>query len=209
MNTDLEKYILEISTKEDDLLHELYRKTHTSALNPHMISGHIQGKILEMLVAMYNPTTILEIGTYTGYSAICMARALPENGKLHTIEVNDEVESISSEFIERAGLKNKIIMHTGDAREIIPKMDMEFDMVFIDGDKREYTEYYKLVFDKIIKGGYILADNVFWDGKVYNPSENDPMTKGIRKFNETIKNDQRVDKVILPVRDGLMLIRKL
>lgn len=208
MNSDIEKYILAISSDEDDILKELFRETHTSVINPNMISGHIQGKLLEMIVGMIKPELVLEIGTYTGYSAISMARALPERGRLHTIEINDELADISSRYVNKAGLDEKIIFHCGDAIEVMKKMEPGFDLIFIDGDKRQYSEYYELAFKMLKKGGYILADNVLWDGKVIDPAVNDPMTEGIREFNLRVKEDSRTEKIILPVRDGLMLIRK-
>lgn len=173
-----------------------------------MISGHLQGKVLGMLVSMLAPAAILEIGTYTGYSAISMAAAMPEYSELHTIEVNDELYELSSSYIKRSGFKDRIIMHTGDAKVIIPGLRKQFDLVFIDGDKREYSDYYKLVFPLVKPGGYIIADNVLWDGKVTDSRALDPMTSGIKNFNMLIRNDKRVEQVILPLRDGLMIIRK-
>ena len=208
MNRELEHYINDHISPEDQVLSDLFRKTHTSVVNPNMISGHLQGLVLRMIVNMISPLRILEIGTYTGYSAISMAKALPENGILHTIEINDELQELNMEYFIRAEVSGKIIAHTGDAKEIIPTIDETFNLVFIDGDKREYSEYYNLVFDKVTPGGYILADNVLWGGKVTDPDNNEAMTKGIREFNSAIKNDNRVEKVILPLRDGLMLIRK-
>jgi len=209
MNRDLDKYIHDHISPQGELLEELYRKTYTSVINPNMVSGHLQGKVLEMIISMIRPLLVLEIGTYTGYSAISMAAAMAEGSELHTIEVNDELYELSSSYIKKAGLNDKIVMHTGDAKTIIPKIDMLFDLVFIDGDKREYPEYYNIVFPLVKPGGYIIADNVLWDGKVADKRATDPMTIGIREFNSLVKNDNRVEKVILPLRDGLMLIRKL
>lgn len=209
MKKSLEEYINNHISPESELLEELYRLTHTSVVNPNMVSGHLQGKVLEMIVSMVDPKTILEIGTYTGYSAISMAGAINDAAILHTIEVNDELHELSSSYIKRAGLSKKIVMHTGDAKTIIPEMHMQFDLVFLDGDKREYTQYYDIVFPFVKSGGYIIADNVLWDGKVADKKITDPMTSGIRDFNRLVKNDSRVEKVILPLRDGLMLIRKL
>ena len=208
MDIDIEKYILEISSPEDEILNELYRKTHTSVLNPNMISGHIQGKLLEMIVRMIRPSLVLEIGTYTGYSAISMARALSQDAMLHTIEINDELVEISREYVRKTGLEDKIVLHTGDALDIMKELELSFDLIFIDGDKRQYPQYYKLSFEKLKKNGYILVDNVLWDGKVADPTKNDPMTNGIRRFNQVVKEDQRVEKIIIPARDGLMIIRK-
>ena len=208
MKRELEHYIYDHISQEDKELSDLFRKTHTSVVNPNMISGHLQGIVLRMIVNMISPLRILEIGTYTGYSAISMAKALPGNGILHTIEINDELHELSMEYFVKSGVSEKIIVHTGDAKEIVPTIDETFNLVFIDGDKREYLQYYNLVFDKVTPGGYILADNVLWGGRVSDPDDNEAMTKGIREFNSAIKNDTRVEKVILPLRDGLMLIRK-
>ncbi len=208
MDIDIEKYILEITSPEDEILNELYRKTYTSVLNPNMISGHIQGKLLEMIVRMIRPSLVLEIGTYTGYSAISMARALSQDAMLHTIEINDELAEISREYVRKAGMEDKIVFHTGDALDIMKELELSFDLIFIDGDKRQYPQYYKLSFEKLKKNGYILADNVLWDGKVADPTKNDPMTNGIRRFNQVVKEDQRVEKILIPARDGLMIIRK-
>jgi predicted O-methyltransferase YrrM len=209
MDIDTEKYIRDISSPEDKLLNELYRKTHTSFVNPNMVSGHIQGKFLEMLVRMIQPALVLEIGTYTGYSAISMAHALPDGAMLHTIEINDEMEDTIREYIARAGLKDKIILHIGDALQVLQKLDLTFDLIFIDGDKRQYPEYYRLAIRKLSSDGFIIADNVLWDGKVNSPSQKDPMTEGIRRFNQLVKEDQLIEKIIIPARDGLMIIRKL
>jgi caffeoyl-CoA O-methyltransferase len=208
MDIDIEKYILDISTPEDKVLNELYRKTYTSVLNPNMISGHIQGKLLEMLVRMIKPSHVLEIGTYTGYSAISMARALPQDGILHSIEINDELADISREYVLKAGLEDKIVLHSGDALDIMKEMNLSFDLIYIDGDKRQYPQYYELALERLNNNGYILVDNVLWDGKVVDPRKDDPMTRGIRMFNQMVKEDQHVEKIIIPAMDGLMLIRK-
>lgn len=206
---NIEEYILKHSDQEDPILAELNRETNLKILRPRMLSGHLQGKILEMLSKMIRPEKILELGTYTGYSAICLAKGLQEKGELHTIEINDELEDIITKYIEKADLTNKIKLHFGDAREIIPEINEQFDLVFIDADKREYLEYYNLVFDFVKPGGFILADNVLWNGKVIELDEpDDEYTKGIFDFNEFLKSDDRVEKVILPLRDGLTLIRK-
>ncbi|MGD9929805.1 MAG: O-methyltransferase [Mangrovibacterium sp.] len=206
---DLEKYILEHTEEEDPVLKELYRETHLNVLRPRMLSGHLQGRILEMFSYMIRPERILEIGTFTGYSAICLAKGLKEGGKLHTIELNDELETIARKYIDKAGLANQIVCHMGNACEIIPALDETFDLVFLDGDKREYSHYFDLVFDKIRPGGFIFADNILWSGKVTQKVDpRDEQTIGILQFNDKMKDDPRVSQVILPLRDGLMLIRK-
>jgi caffeoyl-CoA O-methyltransferase len=209
MEKELDKYIKEHSTPEDKVLEELYRQTHLYVVNPNMASGHIQGKFLEMLSYMIHPSRILEIGTYTGYSAICLARGLKSGGQLHTIEINDELNEMSTHYFALAGLADRVTLHTGRAQDVIPEMKYIFDLVFIDGDKREYCEYYDLVFEKVRKGGFIIADNVLWSGKVEGGEAlKDPQTKGVVMFNEMVRSDPRVEKIVLPLRDGLMIIRK-
>ncbi|MFO7827784.1 MAG: O-methyltransferase [Bacteroidales bacterium] len=205
----IEDYILNHSDSEDPVLAELNRETNLKILRPRMLSGHLQGKILEMISKMIQPQKILEIGTYTGYSAICLAKGLKNNGTLHTIELNDELEQFIRKYFNKAGLENQIKLHIGNALEIIPKIDEPFDLVFIDGDKREYLQYYHSVLEYVKPGGFILADNVLWSGKVIEQElPDDEYTKGIIEFNEWVKNDHRIEKVILPLRDGLTLIRK-
>ena len=209
MEKKAERYIREHSTPEDEVLAELFRQTHLYVVNPNMASGHLQGKLLEMISHMIQPSYALEIGTYTGYSAICLARGLKPGGELHTIESNDELNEMSSRYITLAGVTDRVIQHTGRAQDIIPTLDCTFDLVFIDGDKREYCEYYDLVFDRVRKGGFIIADNVLWGGKIdTEEAMKDPQGNGIVMFNEKIRNDDRVDKLILPLRDGLMIIRR-
>ncbi|PTN08735.1 O-methyltransferase [Mangrovibacterium marinum] len=209
-NFELEKYIDDHSSPEDEVLYELNRETNISILRPRMLSGHIQGLLLEMLTTMIRPKRILEIGTFTGYSALCMAKGLSDDGILHTIELNDELEWIAQKYFAKAGLQDQIKQHIGDACQIIPTLNETFDFIFLDGNKREYCRYYELVFDKLRPGGYILADNILWDGKVVQEvDQRDSQTIGILEFNEMVKNDQRVRQVILPLRDGLSLIRKL
>lgn len=174
-----------------------------------MVSGHIQGKLLEMLSYMIHPECILEIGTYTGYSAICLARGLKSGGQLHTIEINDELNEMSTHYFALAGVADRVTLHTGRAQDVIPALKETFDLVFIDGDKREYCEYYRLAFDKVRKGGFIIADNVLWGGKIESEEAlKDPQTKGVVMFNELVRKDHRIEKIVLPLRDGLMLIRK-
>lgn len=207
---ELENYILKHITPEDKLLQQLNRETHLKALYPRMLSGHLQGKILEFISKMINPSAILEIGTFTGYSALCLVKGLRDGGILHTIEANDEIIHFPKKYFRLAGAEEKIKLHVGKALEVIPQLDEYFDLVFIDADKSEYPHYYELVIDKVKTGGYILADNVLWDGKVLTgKSATDPETIGIKNFNKIIQDDLRVENLILPVRDGLSLIRKI
>ena len=205
----VEQYILDHLSPEPQVLAELYRETYCRVVNPNMTSGHLQGSILRMIVKMIDPANVLEIGTYTGYSSIAMAMALGKNGTVYTIERNDELTDISRRYFEKSGMTEKIKSFTGDAMKIIPTLDTSFDLVFIDGDKREYCDYYNTLFKKVRKGGFIIADNILWDGKVADRSDNDKMTLGIRMFNDLIINDSRVENSIIPVRDGLMIIRKV
>ena len=206
---ELEAYLSVHIDEEDPVLAELNRETHLKILHPRMLSGHLQGKILTLFSKILQPETILEVGTFTGYSAICLARGLKPGGKLHTIDINDELVDFSSAFFKKAGLEKSIILHTGNALQIIPEMDETFDLVFLDGEKAEYSQYYDHVFDKVNTGGLIIADNVLWDGKVLKaPQPNDRSTKGIIEFNDRIAKDNRVEKVIFPVRDGFTVIRK-
>jgi caffeoyl-CoA O-methyltransferase len=209
MDRKTEQYIQSHSTAEDPVLEDLYRQTHLRFVNPNMVSGHLQGKILEMISRMVNPEYILEIGTFTGYSAICLAKGLKQGGKVITIESNDELAEFSKSYFEKADLSSKIIPCTGRAQDLVPSLTHQFDLVFIDGDKRDYCDYFNLVFDKVKQGGYILADNILWGGKVVDNDTRDPQTRGVIEFNEMLKNDIRTEKVILPLRDGLMVIRKL
>jgi len=206
----LDDYILEHIDEEGEQLSKLNRDAHVNLLRPRMLSGHLQGRILKILVRIHQPKRILEIGTYTGYATLCLAEALPPDGEIHTIEIDDELEDFIQKQFNQSPLKDKIHLHIGDALEIIPQLKESYDLVFIDADKRLYCEYYNLIFDKINKGGIILADNTLWDGKVIQEIHpNDKQTIGISHFNEKIKNDKRIEKVILPLRDGLTLIYKL
>ena len=205
---EIEKYIIEHSDEEDPILSELFRETQIKVLNPRMISGFLQGKLLEFISKIVNPEQILEIGTYTGYSAICLAKGLKPNGQLHTIEINDELESISKKYFQKAGLENLILTYTGNALDIIPTINKTFDLVFIDGEKNEYIPYYNIVYNKVKRGGLILVDNVLWSGKILNENDQDQSTISIKKFNEVIKNDTRIEKLILPIRDGIMILIK-
>jgi predicted O-methyltransferase YrrM len=209
ITTELEDYILNVIDPEDPLLYELYRETNVKTMHPRMVTGRWQGQILQMISTMIAPRLILEIGTFTGYSGICLARGLAPGGHLHTIEINDELIEIPQRYFKRSGLQDKITIHVGDALEIIPTLNMEFDLVFIDGEKSEYIKYYNAIFDKVRPGGFIMADNILWSGKVLKEVEKgDYFTEGIINFNLYLKNDSRVEKTIIPLRDGTMLIRK-
>jgi predicted O-methyltransferase YrrM len=202
-------YSLEHSDAEDVVLAELQRETHLTFLSPRMLSGHLQGKLLTLLASSLQAKSILEIGTYTGYSAICLAKGLSENGKLITIDINEETETIAKKYFIKSGLNYKIESITGNALKVIPNLDIHFDLVFIDADKKNYLNYYHLVFDKVRQGGLIIADNVLWSGKVLDEAkQKDVDTKSIIEFNTFIKNDVRIEKLMLPVRDGLFIIRK-
>lgn len=206
----LQAYIEAHIDDEPKLLHELQRQAHLTLLHPRMLSGHIQGRILKMFMKMINPKNVLEIGTYTGYSALCIAEGINENAHLDTIEINDELEDKILSAFSKSEFRNKITLHIGDCMQIIPTFSYDFDVAFIDGNKRNYIEYYELVLSKLTNGGYIFADNTLWDGHVLdtNIPENDYQTKGIIAFNDFIKQDTRVEKVILPIRDGFTIIRK-
>lgn len=209
LRADIEQYILDHSEDESEVLKDLNRQTHVHIYHPRMLSGHLQGRVLKMLCDMIKPMNVLEIGTYTGYSAICLAEGLPIGGKIHTIEINDELEEFIRSFIFRAGFEDTIALYFGDAIEIIPTLDQTFDLVFIDGDKKQYCDYYELVFEKVNRGGYIIADNVLWDGKVIEDKKmQDEQTREIVKFNELVQKDHRVENVLFPIRDGMMVIRK-
>ena len=209
INKSAEQYANSHSGNEDEILHRIWRETNLRTFYPNMVSGKVQGKFLQMLMYMLQPKSILEIGTFTGYSAVAMALAMPENGKLITIDNNEEIESMAKEFFKKANLENRITMLMGDATEIIPNLNEEFDLVFIDADKEQYIDYYNVVFPKVRKGGFILADNVLWGGKVLEKlTKTDKETKGIQDFNNMVNNDSRVEKVMLTIRDGVYLIRK-
>lgn len=208
-NDEINRYCEEHTSPEGDLLTTLSRETYLKMLMPNMLSGHLQGRLLAMISKMINPSHILEIGTFTGYSSICMAEGLKTNGKLFTIDINEELESTVRHYIEKSGNGDKIEFLIGNALEIIPTLDYTFDLIFIDADKENYSTYYDLIIDSVRKGGIIIADNTLWSGKVLEvPVEEDYQTKGIIEFNSLIKNDSRVEKVILPLRDGMTVIRK-
>ena len=209
LSEKLEDYISAHSSPEDTLLYELYRETNLKTTHPRMLSGHTQGVYLQMMAGLMSAKSILEIGTFTGYSAICLARGMSDQGKLHTIDIKEELFDMAHKYFVKAGLQNQIIQYTGDALAIIPSINHRFDLVFIDADKKNYPQYYDLVIDKLLPGGLMIADNVLWGGKVIEElSTNDKDTKGLLAFNKKVTEDKRVENVMLPLRDGLMLIRK-
>lgn len=202
-------YSISKSEKESKLLNDLYRETYLKVLNPRMISGHYQGRILSLISKIISPKKILEIGTYTGYSAICLCEGMDKDGILHTIDNNKELVEIQNKYFKKANLKDKIVQHSGDAKNIIPSIDEEFDIVFIDADKESYPEYYDLIINKVRTGGIIIADNILWSGKILEKVEKDDQaTKSIIEFNNKIIEDDRVKNIILPIRDGLNIVRK-
>jgi caffeoyl-CoA O-methyltransferase len=196
------------TSPETDVLQQLNRETHAKILMPRMLSGHLQGQFLSMISHMVQPKAVLEIGTYTGYSAICLAAGLQVGGVLHTIDINEELEEMVTGFIAKAGLQDKIKNHVGNALEIIPGFTETFDLVFIDADKINYSNYFDLVIDKVRKGGFIMADNVLWSGKVIEEKK-DKDTQAIADYNRKLQNDPRVENVLLPIRDGIMIARKI
>lgn len=209
MNSEIEKYILDHSDPEGDYLYRLYRATNIHLLHGRMASGHLQGRALKMLVRMIRPKNILEIGTFSGYSAICLAEGLEEGGMVYTFEINDEQEDFTRPWIEQSAVADKIRFIIGDAMTEAPKLGVEFDMAFVDGDKRTYMESYEMVLSLLRPGGFILADNTLWDGHVVDHAyDKDKQTHGIEAFNDFVARDPRVERVMLPLRDGLTLIYK-
>lgn len=208
IDREINQYAEQHSSDESDLLKQINRDTHAKVMMPRMLSGHLQGRVLSMISNMIKPKRILEIGTYTGYSALCLAEGLHADGKLITIDINEELESRVRGYFSTANLNDKIEYLIGNAATIIPTLKAEFDLVFIDADKEQYSRYYDLVVEKVRPGGIILADNVLWSGKVLD-SKPDKDTRAIVEFNNKIQADARVDNVLLPIRDGIMMIRKL
>ena len=209
IDPSIEAYALEHSEKESDLLFNLNRQTHLKVLQPRMLSGHLQGRILSFLSSAIKPKYILEIGTYTGYSALCMAEGLSKNGKLVTIDKNIELETMVKKYINDSSYKNQIEFINANAIDVIPTLNLEWDLVFIDADKENYINYFDLVIDQVKKGGWIIADNVLWSGKVLEePDKKDKETIILQKFNEKVNQDSRVRNVLFPVRDGMMLMIK-
>lgn len=204
----IENYAAKFTQNESEILSELNRETWAKVMTPRMLSGHMQGRILSMLSKMIQPTTIVEIGTYTGYSALCLAEGLSENGTLHTIDINEEYIAFADKYFQKSTYKNKIKQHIGIAIDILPEIKEKIQLVFIDADKENYSNYYNLVFDKLEVGGYIIADNVLWSGKVVE-DEMDEETKALVDYSTLINEDKRVENVLLPVRDGLMICRKI
>ena len=206
----LEEYISNHSTPENDILASITRETHLHVLNPHMLSGHVQGRVLSMISFMLCPKRILELGTFTGYSALCLAEGLAEGGKVVTIEHNDELEETIRRNLSRSSLADRIDLRIGDCKLVIGDLEGPFDLVFMDADKREYCAYLDLIYPLVPVGGFILADNTLWDGHIIDPAYNkDKQTLGLRAFNDKVAADERFEQVILPLRDGLTIIRKV
>lgn len=205
----LDNYVVSHSENEPELLQQLTRETYQKILQPRMLSGPYQGRVLSMISKLINPKTILEIGTYTGYSALCLAEGLQDKGVLHTIDINEELHDFAIKYFEKSSFKNQIHKHTGNALDIIPELNINFDLVFIDADKDNYPKYFDLIIDRLNSNGIILSDNVLWSGKVIetlNPK--DVSTKALLEYNKLLKDDSRVETVILPIRDGLTISRK-
>ena len=213
MNNFIDNKILEYSEinsqKEPNLLKELNRETHLKILNPRMLSGAFQGRLISLISKLINPKKVLEIGTYTGYSALCLYEGLDENGLIHTIDKNEELFEIQKKYFEKTGEKEKFIQHTGNALKIIPTINETFDLIFLDADKENYINYFNCIINKLNKKGVILADNVLWSGKVADEKQQDETTKILREFNNMVNNDCRVETILLPIRDGISLIRKI
>lgn len=208
---DLDNYVVAHSENEPELLQQLTRETYQKILQPRMLSGHYQGRVLSMISKLINPKNILEIGTYTGYSALCLAEGMQENGELHTIDINEELVDFQRKYFDKSEYGSKIFQHLGDALDIIPKLNTTFDLVFIDADKENYTNYFEIIINKLKVGGIILSDNVLWSGKVLETSfkKEDTSTPALIAYNKLLKEDKRVETVVLPIRDGLTISRKV
>ncbi|PTM10977.1 MAG: methyltransferase [Bacteroidetes bacterium] len=208
---DIDNYVVTHSADEPQLLQELNRETYQKILQPRMLSGHYQGRVLSMISKLVNPKNILEIGTYTGYSALCLAEGLQANGELHTIDINEELYNFQRKYFDKSKFGTQIYQHLGNALDIIPTLDKKFDLVFIDADKENYTNYFHAIIDKINIGGIILSDNVLWSGKVLDTEfkKEDTSTPALIAYNKVLKEDSRVESVILPIRDGLTISRKI
>lgn len=209
INKDILEYSEKYSQQEPEILQELNRETHLKILNPRMLSGFFQGRLLSIISKLIKPKKVLEIGTYTGYSAICIAEGMHKNGIIHTIDKNEELNTIQKKYFKKSGLENNIIQYNGCALDIIPKIEEKFDLIFIDADKENYINYFNLVIDKLNNNGVILADNVLWSGKVINSEDHDLTTNVLREFNKNANNDNRVETILLPIRDGISIIRKI
>jgi predicted O-methyltransferase YrrM len=209
INKDILEYSEKYSQQEPEILQELNRETHLKILNPRMLSGFFQGRLLSIISKLIKPKKVLEIGTYTGYSAICIAEGMNKNGIIHTIDKNEELNTIQKKYFKKSGLENNIIQYNGCALDIIPKIEEKFDLIFIDADKENYINYFNLVIDKLNNNGVILADNVLWSGKVINSEDHDLTTNVLREFNRMVNNDNRVETILLPIRDGISIIRKI
>jgi predicted O-methyltransferase YrrM len=206
---DLDNYVVAHSEQEPELLKQLTRETYQKVLQPIMLSGPYQGRVLSMISKLANPKTILELGTFTGYSTLCLAEGLVSNGRLHTIDINEELVDFQRKYFDESNFGGQIVQHTGSALDIIPNLDITFDLVFIDADKPNYCNYFHLIIDKLNPGGIILSDNVLWHGKVVEPlNEKDKSTKAVLEYNSLLKNDTRIETVMLPIRDGLTISRK-
>ena len=204
----IEEYLEQHTTPMDEVLESLYRETYLHAMNPRMVAGPVQGHFLQFICQLMQPKKVLEIGTFTGFSTICMARGMASDGLLTTIEANEEYEDIIRNYLEKAGVSERVQLVIGDAKAVIPILEGEFDLVFMDADKASYPIYYDLVMDKLNSGGVLLADNVLWENKVLNTDTKERDTQAIRAFNDKIQNDPHVENVLLPLRDGLMMVRK-
>lgn len=209
IDSNLDKYVVEHTSIENDLLKKIQRETHLNVLQPRMLSGPFQGKFLSLISSLVQPEKILEIGTYTGYSALCLAEGLSKSGTLITIDINDELEERVKGYFQESSFSDQLTLMIGPALSIIPQLEHDFDLVFIDADKKNYINYYKEIFPKVKLGGLIIADNVLWSGKVVDQNAQDPDTQLLRDFNLMIQNDARVSNILLPIRDGLMLVRKI
>ncbi len=209
IDSNLDKYVVEHTSIENDLLKKIQRETHLNVLQPRMLSGPFQGRFLSLISSLIQPDKILEIGTYTGYSALCLAEGLSKSGTLITIDINDELEERVKGYFQESSFSNQLTLMIGPALSIIPQLENDFDLVFIDADKKNYINYYKEIFPKVRVGGLIIADNVLWSGKVVDQDAQDPDTQLLRDFNLMIQSDSRVSNILLPIRDGLMLVRKI
>ena len=209
LDPNIDAYTVKNSEKEPDLLYELYRETWQKVLNPRMLAGHLQGRVISMLSHMIQPKRILEIGTFTGYSAICWAEGLQEDGMIHTIDINEELETLVSKYLNKAGISSQVQQHIGNALEIIPTLDEQWDIVFLDADKSNYCKYFDLVIKNLKPGGYLIADNVLWSGKILDPVKNNDIdTKALIEYTEMTNKDERLQTVLFPIRDGLLISRK-